>query len=99
MNMESNSTSLKNNRALNDRETLQGLLALGGLISDLKRAAYVLDELMEFEFDASAAKTDEVFPFHLNKSQVEGLFYMASHVRTLANQIDSGFDRALIGEE
>ena len=85
---------------LAQEERLGNLMQLEGPILDLQQATYVLDTLIEFEFEAGRMKhEDGPFILYLNNSQRDGIAYMALHVRNLAFEISTSFHAALDGEE
>lgn len=78
-----------------DREVAAALYEVDCDLTDLRRAATVLDEYITYEFRAARdSRAGVTFPYTLNQSQAEGIFYMAMHVRDLAAALERRFDAA-----
>jgi len=80
-------------------QQLSDLRALEGAIIDLRWAAYVMETLVEFEFDAGTVQDGTIFPCKLNDDQVGGISYMSAHVRLLSRELEQKFQAATEGAD
>lgn len=79
---------------------LEAMLNMEEEINSLRSASYVLEEMLcsEFEHGRVTNEGGDVFPVWLNNSQIDGLKYMALHVRNIAFSLQGKF-YAANGEE
>lgn len=75
-------------------QQLSDLRALEGAIIDLRWASYVMETLVEFEFEAGTVEDGSIFPCKLNDDQVGGISYMTAHVRLLSRDLEKKFQAA-----
>ena len=78
-------------------QQLEGLRDLEGLIIDISRAAYVMDELLEFELQSGEVQDGSIFPYKFNQDQVDGLVYLSGHIRDLSRDLEKRFQTATDG--
>ncbi|NTI03454.1 hypothetical protein G6K88_15630 [Agrobacterium rhizogenes] len=99
MNKTVNSTGGDRNPAAKgtrtDKEILDDLDGMVGDVSQLRRAALVLDEYTNDMFrNSKDLRHNAMFSYGLNQDQVDGITYMADHVRYLALALEQAVDRA-----
>lgn len=81
-----------------DKEIAAALDDLSGDVFNLRRAAMVLEEFATYEFRAGRGQ-DGGFSYGLTKEQVDGILYLAGHVRDLTTNLEIAFDKAFGREE
>ncbi|RYE62067.1 MAG: hypothetical protein EOO82_00455 [Oxalobacteraceae bacterium] len=70
------------------------LRGLEGETIDLCWAVYVMETLVEFEFEAGTVQDGTIFPCKLNDDQLGGIIYMSAHVRLLSRELERKFQAA-----